>query len=1566
MNEISKRVDFITNFLGAFEEKIKLLNSVGLFDNAVLFELFAAEICNIYYDVKFINLNIEKPNYPCVDLISYDKRTYIQVSTAKDIPNKIKTTLEKIKDSTIDELKSLTNVKFFVLSNDSIDKVKSYEDESQIGNVSFNKDIDLITTQNILEKAKNNLEFQIKLYHSLFKESQIIENNSEKLLDAVDISKIVGLNNIDCKINGEYEIDRTDLINLIVKENFKNICIVGNAGSGKSVLCKKLIEDKKTILYARAENFLSVSSINEIWGFEVKETFKYCKGKEIYIFIDALEFTSDNRSKLELLNIFYEVVNSYPLVKIITSCRSCDINAFIKLINNYSVNTYEAPDLLLNEQLKISDKYPVIGKTLNLNTYNELLKSPFYINLIITKISDIDNIKDENELRDFIWFNIICLGKNEIQSIIEDIVFTRAKNFMLAVNSKKYNSDSIKNLISEDILINNNGHVRLKYDIYEDICFEQFFDDEFTSCRGDYIAFFTSIKTFGRCIYRRYQIWIANKLFAKKNREKFLYNLIFLDDIPVEWKIQTEIGIIKSRYSTEFFDEYRKEIITKSKIRNLIKVTNLYAFNIKIISNDSISFVKLKPVGEGRKNLIQLIYNEKLYMSNDLKKTDIEKICKDYSLSDLFDAKTSCAACEILQYYIDKVIDESESFYGKYEIINNLLCSLYQMVEYSGDWIKSFWIKLIGYLTDKDNRKNRLAEEIIKDTISSKHIKLTKLLSIDLCKLTSIFFTEKLVNNDRYANQSFYEKNELTLYGFNENAKDYEQGYIRKNPYEDNFFYFLFSNDFWTGLDWCIYFINKAIVSYDEKAKKLKKYEIYFISTKTKKIYFGSENMWFATIYKNNIPRIISDLLFCLKLFLIKFLKTYKDDIEFIKTFGDKVKNYIYDRSNNIALLSIIAFVGIEFRDELPGFALDLATNIDVLYHELSRKAYNQTPSLLDRYYNTNSSKSILQDYVAYYQFNKGFYNTYDMCYSILDYLYSQHPNDEKHAKDHLQIQYMDFRNSNITNSGEMLIISPVISGEAKKVVEKHENLNEPENNVRKKIEKFNNIEEKDITLQDYIDIIDLILNEKEKFQIMFIYDNYLMDYIAKALQDANLRCDNRIKYCKYWINGLNELYNNKVFVFDQNTLEVLINQLEEEIPNTIKNEIKLVIFKFIAFNGNNGLINDISSIIEKCIKSISNLTSTFFNTIVKLAEDEMNHQKYNAMYASDYYKDESFKFIPNLTKKLSGIDYHIEKDGGVKFFSNEENIIENFLLKEQKLDLNDFNLSNYDISIIINIVKCGIDLNNSLTLKIVKTILHQIIAIYSIKGSKVDTRNILDWEASYNFADYLKNCLVNSKYSCIIVDLLFSDNVDFSIFSSEIIEFYQYVFDYLSIQYFNAYDNLSIRSNCVDIIHMLEKKISLINHEAVRICFYKSLTFSGMKYMNGDWSKFPSDYSYKDKQFLNEMFSKFGKYHFKELLITIYNFNIKKLLPEILISIERILNDISEQEKFSIDSFSAKLGGNERFIIKYLIAVSFIDFSDKIKEESDLTAAFENILNFLIELNYEEAAAILDEFRIH
>ena len=89
------------------------------------------------------------------------------------------------------------------------------------------------------------------------------------------------------------------------------------------------------------------------------------------------------------------------------------------------------------------------------------------------------------------------------------------------------------------------------------------------------------------------------------------------------------------------------------------------------------------------------------------------------------------------------------------------------------------------------------------------------------------------------------------------------------------------------------------------------------------------------------------------------------------------------------------------------------------------------------------------------------------------------------------------------------------------------------------------------------------------------------------------------------------------------------------------------------------------------------------------------------------------------------------------------------------------------------------------------------------------------------------------------------------------------------------------------------------------------------------------------------------------------------KLLPEILLSVRDSFTNVSQTNKSRSDVFT-EIIREKKAIVLIIITKAFLDFSDKIKQDDDLTKAFEEILQMLVEINYEEAATILDEFRVH
>lgn len=589
-------------------------------------------------------------------------------------------------------------------------------------------------------------------------------------------------------------------------------------------------------------------------------------------------------------------------------------------------------------------------------------------------------------------------------------------------------------------------------------------------------------------------------------------------------------------------------------------------------------------------------------------------------------------------------------------------------------------------------------------------------------------------------------------------------------------------------------------------------------------------------------------------------------------------------------------------------------------------------------------------------------------CYKILDYLYSIVPNDEENAFAYLQIQKMDLRTAQFVKiDNTSIAMIPTVTGEAKKITDENEKQRQPEQTMALLINNCNEKISKGIfTLDDCFKAVELLLEIRKKCIVPNVYDKALVEFFVFALKDKNLNYEMRLKFCQIWIDGIRSCFSNQNFIFEYSYSLVLFSQIEMEICNDIKEQIKELILAIILFREQNVVAWEVTRYARQYLINNKQLANAIFNTIIKLAEDEMKHQKFNAEYVKKYRPKEKIEFCPNAQPKLLGVDLYIAEDKRKKYESQRDKIINEYLFNSSSLNLSDFHMDNYDITTVCYAINCGLDLNDSTFSMIVKKLIIEILNVWKINKNTYHSNPILGVYPLCEVMEFFRReLLAGQRRMLIVLDILFNE-IDFSIFTNEAIKFYQDIFGGLLAEYFDAHNDMERRGNCENIIYELESKILSINDEKVKIELYKSLTLSITTYGgSGDGSKCLSGYSYQDKQFLNHMFSKYGKYHLKEMLDTIYKLHADKLLPEILLSVRDAFVGVLQNNKLSSDIFVG-IVREKRFIILTMIIKVYLDFSDQVKQDDDLIKAFEEILEMLIEMGYEEAATILDEFRVH
>ena len=1590
-----ERIDFITKYLSAYKEQIELSNSRGLYDSAKFFENFACELCILWFDQSFTNLNDAANNYPYVDLVSQDGQIYVQVSTAKDIPSKIKNTLNKLKDTKDSRFKSVRNVVFFVLGNDSVDNVVDYTGVDQIGEVSFTQKDNLITTADILQKAIEDFDFQCKLYNIIKRDVDCIESVFGQLENAFSLSKTAILNNIDVLINGEYYIDRSELVSKIKQCDKQFVCIQGGPGTGKSVICRKIVEYEDRVLFVRAEKIAQSNNLVDIWGVDIEKALLFWSDKKLTIFIDALEFIADApKTQLDILFHLYEIAKQNSFVKIISSCRTSDKNAFLKLDSTYNIVPFEL-DYLNNGELKsIANKYDVIREMMQNPSYSALLVSPFYVNLIINKIKSINDIHDETHIRDLIWKDVICLQSRskdydldsiDVLTAVNTIVFERAKKFALGVSKDKFASKIVDALFSEGVIVEYDGMLRLKYDIFEDICFEHYFDIEFIGCKGNYIQFFAKIEELGRCVYRRYQIWVSNKIFTKSNRDKFLHSLVFSEQMPIKWREQTIIGISKSKYCEPFFEEYGDEIIVHNALADFINITNLYGFEARTTTIDKHSFLVLSPIGYGRDALIELVNKRELYKSADNIKEPIVKLCSDYSNSRILRKKTADYAARVLEYHVESFLTQidADKRYKRDEYLWELVCPIYKMSQYTKEWIIGLWDRLKENVFKTEENTYLFSRVLIDKTIEAAPYQIYKYMTKDICALVEFFWTYNDAALTRKIGYGVYGEDSISrCYGLNHNADRYSHDV--EGLSKSNFMKSIFSfGEFYTALSWTIKFINKCVSKLVETVPDyVLSTEVYFPSTGKTKNYYGSEAMWISISEEYQVPIVISDLAYSLKEFLCQ-------TVEYDYTEGKKtndvlqgVRDIVYQGSNNVILLSMIASVAMQFPKKLPGLVIDLASSIDIVLWDLSRygqimQKYNPIiqglkksmflsvgmPNMKMRYENGYSHENNLIEYVFKLQLQSDGL-LIDKCHKILDYLYERYPNNEENAHRHLQIQRMDLRTAQLKQvDDETYAIIPGVNGASQKLCENKPPQVRAINRINELTNEFTSkTKNKDLDINYVLSTIEELEKITTTVESARAYSQVLILFIGQALAMPDLPIQKREEFCDIWIKGIRSIMNYGAFVFDYGLSLALFAQLEQKISKSTKNKIKELMLDCIMFEGQEGIINgQIVPIIKLFLSERKQLSSVFVNTIIKLAEDEMNHQKHNAKYAKAYYMDRyDEEYVPNLYPQLQGVDEWLINDKHPLFKSRRNKIIKDYLFDENAFDLSKFSFDDYYIRVLMYISNCGLDLKDEQTSVIVKAIISKLIDLWRTHHYRWS--EVVSTHAYYEFIYMFKESIAKNLGDISCVCHILFDDKDFVNFPGEGYEFYRKIFSELLLQFFDSHSNVSLRTECKKAVLQLEDTINNINCEKSKIELYKSVILTiRCDWGFGDWSECKAGYSYLDKQFLNEQFSKYGKYHLEDIVQTIYKLHYDKLLPEVLIS----LAEVFEEARVSDKKYANTIYEN-RDLISLIITDAFLNHSDSIKMDEELTKSFEAVLEQLISLSFENAAVILDEFRIH
>ncbi|MBQ7242803.1 MAG: hypothetical protein IJS52_01150, partial [Bacilli bacterium] len=451
---------------------------------------------------------------------------------------------------------------------------------------------------------------------------------------------------------------------------------------------------------------------------------------------------------------------------------------------------------------------------------------------------------------------------------------------------------------------------------------------------------------------------------------------------------------------------------------------------------------------------------------------------------------------------------------------------------------------------------------------------------------------------------------------------------------------------------------------------------------------------------------------------------------------------------------------------------------------------------------------------------------------------------------------------------------------------------------------------------------------------------------------------------CKSWINESGSFSAQS----NWQMYPVLFSQLFMPVPIETKEAIKRFMLESLLENGRSPAPNKAYPSVKAFLQANKSLSTAFINTILALAKDEMGHQKYNASYARKRHlvSGEEFVFEPNITPNLLGVDKKIAERRGRPFPSDKEAIIEKYLCREEPYNEPIISLDDYSVSILTATLDCGSGLDDPIVAKVASMILGYF---FEVHASPV-TNN------SYHLFDAYKQETLRSLLQSELMQgglaseraftLLFDRNL--TVVPREVRDFYFDVFSYFSNEYFHAFKDKSRRALLSRLYRTLEKRIKEIGDECAQNELERCLVFAPPRFSNIDNLKNKEcGYSFEDKEFLCELYGKYGWRHFKDMLTSLYRFHYKNLLPEVLVPLASAIQEAEDKIPGALrKEVLSDETGNEKYFLLQIASIALVDFEKKIKEDNELEEAFLTLLRKLVDFGFAEAAVMEDEFLIH
>lgn len=417
----------------------------------------------------------------------------------------------------------------------------------------------------------------------LFEES--VSRDIQKLINKTHLV----LDGINDKLGDDFFLPRGDVDNDFGSKFPDNKLIIfkGVAGGGKSAYAKSVVsrlqESNYSNLAFKADSFAK-ESIEQAFPYLENDLSdiltQFGQSAQTVILIDSLEKLLEVDG-YEALREFLRICRRFSNIRILVTCRSFAYQQLIFELH-HDFPKYDFIDVPVFDDQELAQaeaRFPFLECLLHKDNFREILRRPFYLNLVIlhAELFVSSRIISEKEFRRLVWDEIISKHNSSRGSVFESIALQRAITMSLYARIENADPLVIKQLYNDGIILIDEelGEAYTpSHDMYEDIALIRFIERIFQGKQGT-LDFFERLGGKEPAKLRAFRLWLNDQLVgATRNLAIFVSEVLEGSKIEQYWKDEVIIAILRSEYCQNFFDS-NQELLDRSGHALLLRFIHL-------------------------------------------------------------------------------------------------------------------------------------------------------------------------------------------------------------------------------------------------------------------------------------------------------------------------------------------------------------------------------------------------------------------------------------------------------------------------------------------------------------------------------------------------------------------------------------------------------------------------------------------------------------------------------------------------------------------------------------------------------------------------------------------------------------------------------------------------------------------------------------------------------------------------------------------------------------------------------------------------------------------------------